>query len=479
MPSFLVIRATDQHLMAYATSTEEAQNLANAFAYEYGEKFFFKPEPDTNWRHREEMRFIRDEYRYVPWNGESWWRNRPDHLRDHFTHRSSDKPEMVAFTESPEKGEMDRQTRMRAGAYLQRYFSDHLSETEIATWARVMARIETSDAVALQIASTPAHIRDVYINGPESCMSLETERYASRPIHPVEVYGDSDLAVAYVERKAEYHAHKYSARALIWPEKKIYGRVYPTLERYSGVNREIAKQEHDALVSALESVGYKTGSFEGAKIRAINVRRSDDVFVMPYIDGHWGLNLSCDGDCDWFVISRNGDFSAQNTCGTISTNDRSICENCEERFDDDDLYTVNTGSYSTQQWCECCSSESAFYCHGTDEHFDESQFSSVSVNDETYSLRYAERNFSQCDRTGDWFDTDDVRLVHTSNGVENWCEDETYSYAFYCELASEYYADDDFESVEIDGMTYEKNNALSDLALRAKLDEMETEETEQ
>jgi len=476
MPSFLIIRATDQHVMTRATSTEEAQNLANAFAYEYGEKFFFKPEPDLHWRNREERRFIAGEYKYVPWMAESWWTHRSDEMRDHFTHRSSEKPEMIAFTESPEKGELDRQTRMRAGAYLQKYFSDYLTDTEIASWARAMARLLSDDTPALQIASTPEHIRDVYLNGPESCMSYEIERYVSRPYHPVDVYGDSDLAVAYVERKSDYHTEKYASRALIWPEEKIYGRVYPTPERYHGVNREIAKQEYDSLIRSLESVGYKAGKFEGAKIRAIRHKTNSDEFVMPYLDGHQGVTLSHDEE--HFIIARNGDFSAQNTHGTISTSDMNRCENCDESCEEDYTYSVNTGSYSTQSWCECCVNNSAFYCHGTEEHFDESEFSSVSVNDETYSLRYAQRNFNECARSGDWFFIEDTRTVHTSSGPEIWCEDETYSHAFFCHLTEEYYAEDDFESVEIDGETYEESAARDDLILSAKLREMETEETE-
>lgn len=476
MPNFLIIRATDQHIMTRASSTEEAQALVHALSYEHGEKFFFKPEPDMEWRLREEARFGRGEYKNVPWYAEPWWRNRSDEILDHYAHISSEKPDMIAFTESPEKGELDRQTRIRAGAYLQRFFSHALDERQIAEWARAMARSVSDDVPALQIASTPDHVRYVYENGPDSCMSMPAERYATRNRHPVEVYGDSDLAVAYIERRTEYQSNPIASRAVIWPERKLYGRVYPTPERYSGTSRTLAKAEHDALIRALESVGYRNGRFEGARIRAIPVRNSDTEFVMPYLDGLSGLNRS---DCGkWFVISSTGDLSAQNTHGTISTEDSYRCEFCEEAMDEDYSYSVNVGWHSTQSWCEHCVSNNAFYCHGTDEHYSDSDYCSVEVNGAIYSERYAERNFTRCERTDEWFDREDIVEVNTGYTTENWCMDEAQEFAFYCNIGCEWYANDDYEKVEIDGETYEKSNAMDDEKLKAKLAEMESEESE-
>ena len=474
MPMFHVIRANDKAIVQELDNQTDAVFAASNLSNATGVPHYAKQAPDLFWREREQQRFACGDYESVVWGLESWWRGRSDELLEHFTHKSSEKPEMVAFTESAEKGEQDRQTRMRAGAYLQKYFSDELSETEIAHWARVAARIDSSDAVALQIASTPEHIKEVYINGPESCMSCETEHYLSRPIHPVEVYGDSDLAVAYIERKADFHKNSISARVMVWPDQKTYGRVYPTPERYNGDCREAAKREHDALIKALESVGYSHGSFEGAKIRAVETRRDTDEFVMPYIDNHYALER----DGDFFTLSRHGTYGAQNTHGTISLSDRFTCDCCESHCDEDDLNSVIASYNNTESWCEHCVSNRAYYCNGYDEYYSEDSYESVEVYGETYSLRFVERNFIGCERTAEWFSPEDIYQVNTSNGTESWCEDEKDSFSFFCNSTDQYYSDD-FESVEIDGETYEREAALVDSVLSAKLAEMESEtETE-
>ena len=455
-----------------ALAIDRAQQLQS----ETGKKHYSKKAPDLRWRERERDRFWSGTYQHVAWHNEPWFYDADTELKAHFLHRSSDKPEFVAFTESAEKGEQDRQTRMRAGAYLEKYFSDSLTSVDIAQWARIHAmQGEKLSLDDVKIARSVDEIRDVYLHGPASCMSENSDHYHCHPHHPVDVYGDSDLGVAYVERSAEFHSAKISARALIWPEKKIFGRVYPTAERYSGMHRQLASSEAFALIQALEAMGYSKGSFCGAQIRAIRISSRDSDYVMPYLDGSYRVDLSSDEKHFTITKGREG-VDAQNTNGTIDIHGGIFCERCDESTDEDYAQTVYTSRDSTEMWCECCANNRAFYCHGSEEIYSDN-IESVEMNGETYSIHYATRNFTQCERTDEWIDPEDATTVHVKSGTETWSTD-ALDDAFCCELSSEYYSADDFESVEIDGSTYERSAAMDDLILSAKIAEMESETVE-
>jgi hypothetical protein len=472
--AYLVICAADGATIETHLDQSHAQYRAAHLQETTGRNHYAKKAPDLLWRERECDRFWNGTYQRVAWHNESWFTCAPLELKDHFAHRSSDKPELVAFTESAEKGEQDRQTRMRAGAYLQKYFSERLSATAIDKWAQIhSSQSEKLSPELVKIARTADEIKRVYLDGPESCMTLEAERFNCAPYHPTAVYGDSDLAVAYVERSASFHSAEISARALIWPEAKVFARIYPTAERYSGLNRELAIREVLALTQALEAMGYQKGSFQGAKIKAIKIEDSE--YVMPYLDGSYRVELSSDET--HFTLCRNRDgVDAQNTNGTIDLRDGITCERCESNTNEDYAQTVYTARHDVETWCESCANNHGFYCHG-DESIYSDHVESVEVNGETYAIYYARRNFQQCARTDDWIDPDDGHVVHVKDGAETWCED-ALGDAFVCALSEDYYSSDDFQYVIIDGHTYERSAALEDETLSAKLVEMENEGAE-
>jgi len=110
--SYQVIRVTDQEVICEKEIDAEAFCAASDLSESTGIKHFARKAPDWNWMSREQARFTVGIYQPVIWAEENWFYNRPDELKDHFLHRSSEKPEMIAFTESAEKGALDRQTRM-------------------------------------------------------------------------------------------------------------------------------------------------------------------------------------------------------------------------------------------------------------------------------------------------------------------------------------------------------------------------------
>jgi len=446
----------------------ESPAYAAAYAAELtrltGEKHQPRVVVSDDWEERERKRFFSGEYLPVAWQYAAFWQDRAPETLAHFCHRSTDKPSFVAFTESPEKGARDIQTRLRPGVYLKRYFGDVLSDAEITQYARLHAMLSGETEYEIHFARTADEIEKVYLDGPASCMSESARHYATGGIHPVRVYGDSDLQCAYIEAESGYHDAPIMARALVWHERKVYGRVYPTPERYYDGAREEARAAQSALIRGLEGLGYSRGEFEGAKIRKIESR--DHGHVMPYLDGVQSVS-----DCgDVFKITSHGEYSATNTNGLLD--DGALCENCDSSYNPDDGQTVYTSRHGTQSWCQCCVDNSAYYCHGNDElcadHID-----SVSVDGNTYSLYYARENFYFCQRTEEW-NADGTTSVYVRKGhQEEWCAD-ALEEAFYCDGSAEWYACDAFDSVFIGGETYEKTHAFLN-GLLSKQDETESE----
>ena len=424
---------------------------------------------NDDWQKREQARFDAEEYLPVAWHKAAFWVENAEIHKLHYAHRSKVKDTCIAYTESAEKGAQDRQTRIKAGAYLTKYFSHILTDSEINFYARLHAAVSGDLKSEIKIAVTADEIERVYVDGPDSCMAYPAHDYQS-PVHPVRVYGDSDLQLAYVERPSDYHEKPIAARALIWPERKIYGRIYPTPERYHDNMRTIARAEYAAMAEALESMGYKAGRFDGARIRVIRSSRYDS-FVMPYLDGTSSLEL----DCGHFVIDRNGSYSACNTNGLLHERSTISCERCDDDVDEGDTYSIMINSSGvTEQWCESCYHSESFHCHGSDETYSD-RVSAIEASDGyIYALHYAQDNLVWCDATEIYLGPDESSYcVNTSSGYENWCEDHVNYHAFVCHHDSEYYASDDYDCVEINGKTYEKQNAIKAGLL---VEETETEE---
>ena len=435
---------------------------------EKGLKVFCRKAPDLKWRVRECARFLSGQYKPVIWSNESWFLNRDQSIIDHYIHRATVVHNLVAFTETAEKGEQDRQTVMKPGVYLTRFFSNVLSVSEIEHWSRLhcMKPGESSD---IKFAIKDFEIQDIYERGPESCMSGDVSEYESKT-HPVRVYGDSDLSLAYIEGESDYHENDIKSRALVWTDKKFYGRIYPTPERYSESKRDSARIENERLMQALESAGYRPGSFNGAKIHAIPHGRNGECFVMPYIDGGYSVDLIG----EHFVLGKRASYEAQSTNGVLYINEGNVCEHCDNRMSDDDSYSVYVSRHNTESWCSCCYENNTFYCHGTEENYSE-DVDSVSDNDgNSYCQYYARDEMFCCDKTGNWFMNNESYEVNVNCGnIETWGEDALEGYAFHCYGSNQYYATRYFNYVEIDGETYERIYAESDPLLSTRLKEME------
>lgn len=318
--------------------------------------FFASQGELSAWRYRERNRLRDGTYVRTPWEDAGHCA-----YPDHFCHMSVDKPGMVSYTESVEKGLQDRQTRVRPGKYLETFYKpdDRMTDSEIA---RFVARCALyADSKGLQIADTAEDVVKVYIGGPSSCMDGDHFENMRVDQHPAMVYSKpGDLAVAYFGE-----IDSASQRCVVWPDKKVYSRIYGT----------------GPLSMQLNAAGYTAGDLDGAHIRLI---RCDRGILMPYIDnvdaasvvsgrskirlgsgpistsettGYWNED-DCD-DCD-----REDEYDTFNCdhCGNdFFSHDSESGDYCQSCYDD--YYTCdhcNRGRFDSatdvnnEQWCETC-----------------------------------------------------------------------------------------------------------------------------
>lgn len=332
---------------------------------------------DLPWELREEARFAVGDYEPLPWVHEL------PPIPGHYAHLSATKPGLIAYTQSAAKGEADRQTQIRPGRYLTQFYPDLPAEAV----RRLVGGVAKPATLAL--ARSADEIEQIYLTGPQSCMSHPAATYAS-PCHPVRVYGDSDLALAY----ATPPNGTPTARALVWPEQKRYGRIYG---------------DEALLGRLLEGEGYQMRSLGGARIRRIAADPDDDTkVVMPYLDSCRTFDTV---DDHWLRI--DGPYDACRTDGIGLLEQRSPCARCDEHFSD--LYDVGSES-----WCDSCRDNDAFCSDYSGDYFCQSVQCEVIVSREK-----------------------------GKNYVELWAECERDEDATYCEGSQESYKTSAFEFVEL------------------------------
>jgi thiol-disulfide isomerase/thioredoxin len=338
-----------------------------------------------DWREREQQRFAIGTYKTIPWFEDG----RLEPIKDHFAHISIKNPNLIAYTENPNKGERDRQTPMKPGRYLRAFYSNILSNDQIRDYAAEIGGRE------LKFAVTAKEIREVYRNGPDSCMSYDEADYESF-VHPVSAYGNSDIQLAYLEN--EYK--EITARCLVWPAKKFFLRPYG-----DGVR----------LSKMLKDLGYKRRPhFAGAKLTTIKDPHTKRL-VGPFIDGARRVRYE---NGSVFICLRNHKkaIDAEYTSGFFGG---SFCASCDKdgkevfiqsaeknrvHFFDNDL-DENKYSY----YCENCIIEKTLKCEATCQRWEKAEKTFVQADicvnsmikkNATVLESYLLRELSRCELTG-------------------------------------------------------------------------------
>lgn len=424
-------------LLTFETAAEAAEFCRDRAAF--GSKC--QPRPavdalDTDWQDRERQRITSGVYK------------RPPYLalleRDpsHYLHLADKRPGRLAYTRNAENGQQDKQTIISLQGYIELYFPGiEPWQKEMIEAAHAGMALEEDD---LKFASTPDEITSVYTNYDSSCsqvaascMRYEAGNFSGSPEqHPCSVYGAGDLAVAYLTNASG----RTIARALCWPEKKVYTRVYAGSDRI----HRLLQQRGFVKSGQYYSDGEKGKSLAGARLLRIEHDDYSDVFLAPYVDDLY----SARDNGKFLILDANGCHTLRETCGwsaEIEDEDdegRYTCERCGEGVDEGEGRTVYTSRRGTEQWCERCVDFHAFFCSYTEEHFDDNVESVRMADGDTWSIYAFNDRGGTCERTGEHFPRDELQtvIVNEDGYTELWCESAVDKFAWTCDRTYDSYS---------------------------------------
>lgn len=400
-------------------------------------KVAISAEPNA-WREREEQRLADGTYTPLPGD---WFTRIQSAYPDHYVHIATGDKRKVAFTETASAGERDRQKVLTPGLYMERFFSG--SNGSHKYWPSVERQEFCAAIIGADIEPLIVPLGDsdmleqIYIecgdNGASnvsSCMSHPAEDYSSH-IHPVRVYSEGgDLTLAFlrldgmgnIDPEAELEGDgEIGTRCLIWPAKKLFGRIYGDASRSR------------VLRSALEAQGYSCNAADGlAGARLAKIEHGDsDEYVMPYIDG--GNHSFSDSPCGPYFVMQGGQYEGDSTGGTVSLDNRlSECEHCGDSYNSEASgYYVHTSRRNVENWCDHCGENEATFVSSISEY----------VHNSCVVTYYDDNNHEQT--CGDW------ELEATGAIL---CDDGEYRVdAFHCHSCAGNYANSDHAGQDSDG----------------------------
>jgi hypothetical protein len=185
------------------------------------------PVSETAWIVRERDRMLSGEYKPLP-DAVKNCLVFPDNHFVHLPNKEGVSVDSIAYTESQDKGLRDRQTIVKFGRYLKKYFPD-MSDAEIQRHV-LSLKGETAEC-ELKFASDVETINAIFETPlcaeggtSKSCMH---GKFARRDVRPYHVYADSpDVAVAYLRDDSGI-----LARAVCYVAEKLFVRSYALSHR--------------------------------------------------------------------------------------------------------------------------------------------------------------------------------------------------------------------------------------------------------
>lgn len=281
----------------------KAENAYSSM-YAYGRRYKaikLTDEDPLLWRQRLEKQLESGVLHRVPWH--DYYVEKGYCSTGLYEHIDPNDQTKVRYVASATDGMQGRYTSMTPGRFIKHYVDSYCDASLLDEWCAKMGLELTTSP--LMLARKPEEIVWVYNNGPHSCMAYDMSGPTFEKVdkHPVSVYGDSDLALAYIMRRGEI-----TARALCWPEKKIFGRIYGDrsrlLERF---------KENDYIENWM--------GLAGAKIRQLR-NEEDKRLILPYIDGD--LGVIPEGD-DWLILSDKPHIIAKSPYGIVEADSCNRC----------------------------------------------------------------------------------------------------------------------------------------------------------
>lgn len=367
----------------------------------------------------------------------------------HFLHISKD-GQSVAYTPDHKSGVLDRQVKTTFARYLTKFYSAHMSATEIRDFAATLTGAEYE----ITIGDTREEFRFAYENqnvkSPSSsfrsCMSYhqnDRDHFARNlPCHPAEVYAAGDLAIAYIKNPSDDDS--VLARTILHKRNQTYGKIYVAIPAL-----------HQITAQKLGAMGY-THNCEITGARLLRIEYGGGKYVMPFLDGD-GDYTHQHSDEHFVVGERDGDEigRACETNGTMEAKPQFRCESCGDAMDEDDARTVYVRRHVTEDWCEHCHDNNSFWCEMTNETYSDSTFTYVVViNRSGYEmsacLEVCRDDIFRCENTDKYYAARYYTAieVETSSGTETWCSEECDDY-FTCEHAGINYSANDYTAITV------------------------------
>jgi hypothetical protein len=377
----------------------------------------------------------------------------------------------LAYVQSEDKGRADRWTVTTAGKYIKSrwsYLDDHYIRD-------VVARTQMD---APQIWHEPRDIVRAVQYGPSSCMQWGSDDVGERSSddfdpdeddgtefwvdnwkwHPYSVY-DPKFGWRMAVR---LEGKEIMARALVLHHSNgphqsgedlsgsVFVRSYRRSSGYSPAD--------EALESWLQHMGVSKAPHWPLGTKFARVENPQSRFgglMMPYLDG--GIQSVTD-EGSYMRLSNRG-MACSSTDGTCGDDDSRICEDCDERANEEDGLHIG---YDGDRWVGSCCSGSYTYVLGrrrTEYYVPDHDV--VRVGDEKYDRGYLEDNSIVELDNGDYVHEDDAfccpiddRWYHVDDGQST--EDEGYvheSNAWQCYGSDEWYSTNT-KWVRVDGETY-------------------------
>ena len=350
---------------------------------------------DMIWKNRELDRFASGEYARIVGSTLNF-------QYDHFIHWSKKSPGKIAFTQSIQHGRDDRQTVIKLGKYIARYFPDIAPHVVRDIVAQLQGALIAED---LQFLTSAGDIYHAYedINGG-SCMRVG-HRSLESDTHPSQCYADQQgVAIAHIQGVG---------RGVVNVEQKTYFKIYGDNEKFMAI---------------LESVGYSKND-KGLEGLTLGYIEENGQIILPYLDGTQNVELCRSGDNSHYwrvggaLPADNGTAQHDTACGVNGFSERSddehtMCHSCDGRVSHDDTFYVESEDIRI---CESCLNgddyERAFGDRANSEIVSVSNTSVFLYDGYYYTLEGLAWHDLIMDNNGEVFPQSEVAECHITNEI--------------------------------------------------------------
>ncbi len=292
---------------------------------------------------------------------------------------------MISYFPDAAAGVLNKRVTTKVGRYLEQFYP-HLGDAEKR---QLTALIDPPEEVLF--ATTAEEIVKIYTNGPDSCMAKTSQSKWGTDSHPAEFYAAGDLAVAYLKKGKE----RASARAVCWPEKKQFGRLYGDVERLRTELLKLGYRHVDVFV------GAKVNPIPHPKYRSTPDR--DEFFMTPYFDNVQTTMQTEDGT--WVTTTHSeAEKSKHRNTWFVGSGDtvaiarrRRYCERMQSLQQGPFLHVHGI----EKEWSQYAVNHYAFLCQGSNTLWPKDRKYQVELeNGVMWSVRHFEQHGFTCAATG-------------------------------------------------------------------------------